>query len=389
MKNQICTSDNRIPKAIYVFSLGLILNVSLLAQDDSLLNVRHINIENNDNYDGFEFLKTNACRLFFLAEEGHGKQQTHKLTLKLLKYLYHTENVRVLAIEHGYSMEYLINKSLATQDSNILADIKRSNFAMATRETIAFIQNLGDWNSKLNEKDKIVVRSIDIEMNHTTALYVIRELIGQKEIPNNLLPTLGEIKTMMNEFNRKMAKYEAIGVVLYFDESKVKQIEELVLNEMANNSTPYKSFFSKDYEAFVTIVKDVNSSIPFSPSSAHRDSLMHDKFIKIYENHRDQSVLALLGNWHVLTDGNLGQRLKRDLGSPYFDKTLTIQVSSLKTGKNIIQNEELRKINRRAGRLLEKSSCSLIRQQKGNRIDYSVFMNDNKQLTTFQNIYKP
>jgi hypothetical protein len=286
-------------------------------------------------------------------------------------------------------MEYLINKYLVTQDSNILADIKRSNFAMATRETIAFIQNLGDWNSKLNKKDKIVVRSIDIEMNHTTALHVVRVLIGEKEIPNNLLPTLGEIKTMMDEFISKMAKYEAIGVVLYFDESKVKQIEELVLNEMANNSTPYKSFFSKDYEAFVTIVKDVNSSIPFSPSSAHRDSLMHDKFIKIYENHRDQSVLALLGNWHVLTDGNLGQRLKRDLGSPYFDKTLTIQVSSLKTGKNIIQNEELRKINRRAGRLLEKSSCSLIRQQKGNRIDYSVFMNDNKQLTTFQNIYKP
>ena len=157
-----------------------------------------VSIENDGDFSGYDILDTPQKQLFVLAEHWHNIKMVPQATLKVLRFLHEESNVRILAIEHGKSVAFMINEYLRTGEEEMLQHITRNTMFWGM-ENRKFFENLRSFNQTLPAKDQIVVKSIDIEYKQEAAIFMINRFIGQKEIPGELSSTVGEFQRIYLE----------------------------------------------------------------------------------------------------------------------------------------------------------------------------------------------
>jgi len=377
------------------FGLVLLLSGFLFAQSSSPF-IRSINIENDENFDGFELLNVDNQRLFVLAEHWHNIRSVPKATLKVLKYLHQTANVRILAIEQGQSAAILINQYLASGDTLILQQITRHTMFWG-QENRAFFKDLYHFNQTLPFGDRISVQSIDIEYKMESAIYVINQLLAERIIPTDLEKTLGVFKQIYDESKAHREKFDGLAVMFYYDKETVRQLIDYTLIDLKKQPQAYSSFFGETYQLFHTMLTDMQNGLIFdytNPNTNYkfRDLLIYGKFNELLSVNPNKGILCVIGMRHA-TKGSSVYQLDVAPSSPIRNQVMNIRISALYN--NSFMSTDLRRINFTVPKQLKNQPASLIRHdpedatfKSKKSFDYTLFINDDGSLTPYKNVYK-
>lgn len=380
---------------IAITFFGVLFSFLLSAQSDSP-NLQTISIEKNGNFDGFDLLDISNERLFVLAEHWHNIKSVPRATMKVLRYLHQHGNVRILAIEQGASVAFMINQYLESGDTTMLRDIARNTMFWG-KENYAFFQDLREFNESLSKEDQIVVRSIDIEYKMESTIYVLNQLTEGKTVPPELQPTIGEFVWMYNQTKEHRESFQGLAVMFYYNKENVTELVKQMLLAMRDDPAPYQSFFGVDYEQFATMMQDMADGLYFdytNPNTKYkfRDRLIHSKFIDLINENPNKGILCVIGERHALRRSSIG-KLKSSETSPIKGKVMNIRISALLNGAFL--SREIRRIHFSYPDVLKSQRATLIKHvsndpslktKKG--FDYSLFINEDGMLTRFSNVYE-
>ncbi len=384
---QPLTKDHRS----FALCISLFLSILTNAQDSSP-DLRSISIEKDNNFDGYELLEFDNERLFVLAEHWHNIRSVPRATMKTLKYLHQHANVRILAIEQGKSAAYLANKYLATGDTLILRQIARNTMFWG-KENIAFFKDLYEFNQVLPEVERIFVRSIDIEYKMESAIFVINELIGSKPVPEALEQTVGTFQLMFEDTRAHREQFDALAVMYYYDREFVTQLVKYTLTDIADQPSAYKNFFESDFEQFTTMIRDMDNGLFFdytNPNTNYkfRDQLIYERFNDLLKEHSNVGILCVIGLRHATKPSSI-YKLMTQPTSPVYNGVVNIRISALHL--NMFKTGDLRRINFNFPKRLRENQATLIKHDpddpalKSKSFHYTLFINDNGNLTPFEN----
>ncbi|MEM6735048.1 MAG: erythromycin esterase family protein [Bacteroidota bacterium] len=376
-----------------VFSGTLfLLTMFGFSQDSKLVN--SINIESNDNFSGFETIEIADQQLFVLAEHWHNIKSVPKATLKLLRYLHKHANVRVLAIEHGKSTAFMINEYLLTGDELMLQHITRNTMFWA-KENRKFFKDLRAFNLTLPEKDRVIVKSIDIEYKMEAAIFMINQFIGSKTIPDSLKTIIGEFRRIYEETKIHRESYEGLAIMYYYDREWIQQLIIETINDLEDNSEQYIDFFDEDFTQFATMILEMDDGLTFDYTNPNqnyrfRDRLIYKNFTELLESYPSVGILCPIGMRHVMKKSSI-HNLEHRESSPVKGRVMNIRISALY--KNFINASDLKKINYNYPKQLKVNDATLIKHIPENKIlrsnkgfDYTIFINENGVLTPFEKV---
>ncbi|MEP5614151.1 MAG: hypothetical protein ABJP45_18000 [Cyclobacteriaceae bacterium] len=368
--------------------------LAAMAFAQSSPNVQVVSIEKDENFNGFELLEVEDKRVFVLAEHWHSIRTVPRATMKLIRYLHERANVRILAIEQGASAAHMINQYLSSGDSLTLRQIARNTMFWG-QENYAFLQDLYEFNQSLPKAYRVFVKSIDIEYKMESAVFVINDLIGSKEIPQSLSQTVGVFEQMFEDTRTHREQFDGLSVLYYYDRDFTIQLVSNTLEDIENRSSEYENFFGVDFEQFSTMITDMRDGLTFdytNPNTNYkfRDDIIHSKFKKLLTTYPDEGVLCVIGMRHV-TKGSSIYKLDSEDSSPAFGKVMKIRVSAL--FKNTFKTSDLRRINFSFPKQLKERGATLIKHDPSDPalrsakfFDYTLFLNDNGELTPFENV---
>ncbi|SNT35615.1 hypothetical protein SAMN05421640_3503 [Ekhidna lutea] len=377
-----------------IFIVWLFVSIHSGAQIPSY--IQPVSIEDDDNFDGYELIDVDSNQVFVLAEHWHNIRKVPRATMKVLQHLHSNANVRILAIEQGASAAHMINTYLSSGDTTHLRQIIRNTLFWG-RENWKFFEDLYAFNQSIPDEDRIIVKSIDIEYKMAAAIFVINELIGEKEIPESLQGTVGMFKQLFNNTREHRENYEGLSVMYYYDRELVESLILMTIDEMERKSDDYTSFFGEDFVQFATMILEMDDGLTFdytNPNNNYkfRDRLIYKKFISLTEEHPDKGILCVIGMRHA-TKGSSIYKLDNLEFSPLYKKVAMIKVSAL--FNKMIISSDLKRINYNYPKLLRSSPATLIKHTDENAalksskgFDYTLFINDNGELTPFDKIYK-
>ncbi len=343
-----------------------------------------------------DLLETVDQQVFVMAEHWHNIRSVPAATLKLLKYLHQHANVRILAIEQGKSAAYLVNKYLDSGDSVVLRQIVRNTMFWG-KENYAFFQNLYRFNQTLPKAERVMVRSIDIEYKMESAIFVINELIADKEVPESLTHTVGVFQQMFEDTRAHREQYDALAVMYYYDREFVTQLVEYTLVDIGNNTSHYEDFFGTSYDQFATVIKDMSDGLFFdytNPNTNYkfRDQLIYEKFLDLLRENPKTGMLTVFGLRHATKPSSI-HRLSTESQSPIYGKVTNIRVTALHL--KMFKSADLRRINFAFPKVLKTNNATLIkhdpddpRLKSTKPFEYTLFINDNGSLTPFENRLK-
>ena len=378
---------------LFCFALAL-LNV--LNAQTTTSNLNSISIQKDDNFNGFDLFDIRDQQLFVLAEHWHNIKSVPRATMKVLKYLHQNGNVRILAIEQGQSAAYLINQFLASGDTLVLRYIARNTMFWG-KENYAFFQDLFEFNEILPEEERITVESIDIEYKMESAIFMMNQLIEGKEIPPSLDPTIGQFRKIFEDTREHREQYDGLSVMFYYDKEIVTQLVRHTLYDIENQSEVYLDFFGSDFVQFATMILDMDDGLMFdytNPNTNYkiRDRLIYGKFTELLETYPDKGILCVIGMRHA-TEGSSISMLNTMSYSPLQNKVMNIRISAL--FHKSFKSSDLRRINYTFPDQLKINSATLIKHDLNDpkfkfkkTFDYTLFINDDGNLTPFENVYK-
>ncbi|MEQ9467499.1 MAG: erythromycin esterase family protein [Ekhidna sp.] len=373
---------------------GLLIFGGLAAQPTP--NIRPISIENDKNFDGFELIEPDSNQVFVLAEHWHNIRSVPKATMKVLRYLHKKGNVRILAIEQGASVAHMVNSYLDSGDTTTLRQIVRNTMFWG-KENWQFFEDLRAFNQSLPKKQRVRVESIDIEYKMEAAIFVINEMIGDKEIPESLSGTLGTFKLIFEETRSHRESYQGLSVMYYYDRDLVESLVLTTINELERKSETYSEFFGDDFVKFATMILEMDDGLTFdytNPNNNYkfRDRLIYQKFEELAEANPDEGILCVIGMRHA-TKGSSIHKLDNLTFSPLYGKVMTIKISAL--FNKMIISSDLKRINFNYPQLLKTNPATLIKHddndaalKSSKSFDYTIFINSNGELTPFEKVYK-
>ena len=359
-------------------------------------NIKSISIENDGTFDGYDLLEKTNDQAYVLAEHWHNIKKVPRATMKILKYLHEKADVRILAIEQGASAAYMINNYLESGDTVILRQIARNTMFWG-KENWEFFEDLRAFNLSLPRKDKILVRSIDIEYKMESAIFVINQLIGEKEIPKNLQPTLGTFKQLFDDTKAHREQYQGLSVMYYYDRELVESLVLTTINEMERKSKDYTRFFDDDFVQFATMILDMDDGLTFdytNPNNNYkfRDRLIYKKFVSLVEEYPNKGILCVIGMRHA-TKGSSIHKLDNLTFSPLYQKVVIIKISAL--FNKLIVSSDLKRVNFNYPNQLRKNEATFIKHttedaalRSSKNFDYTLFINATGELTPFEKVYK-
>lgn len=374
--------------------LFLFVYIESTAQNSST-HFKTISIEDDQVFDGYELLDTEGKQLFVLAEHWHNIQKVPEATLKLLKYLHREANLRILAIEQGESVAYMINNYLETGDTTILKQITRNTLFWG-KENRQFFIDLRSFNLTLPESEQISVWSIDIEYKMASAIFVINQLIDDKEVPTSLSETVGTFKFLFDDTKEHREQYDGLAVMFYYDKELVESLLLKTINDLEGNSEEYISFFGDDFVQFATMILEMDDGLTFdytNPNTNYkfRDRLIYQKTIELVEENPDTGVLCVIGMRHA-TKGSSMRKLNELSFSPLYGKVMTIRISALFS--KLITSSDLKRFNFNYPQQLRSNPATIIKHQSDDsalksskEFDYTIFINASGNLTPFEKIY--
>lgn len=366
----------------------------LLAQTSP--NMQRVSVENDGDFNGFELIEPGDNQLFVLAEHWHNIRSVPKATMKVLQYLHKEGNVRILAIEQGASAAHMINNYLESGDTTDLREVIRNTLFWG-KENWTFFEELRAFNLTLPERERVTVKSIDIEYKMASAIYVINELIGDKRIPKSLQETVGSFKKIFEETKEHRESYQGLSVMYYYDRELVERLILMTIDELERKSDVYMRFFDEDFVSFATMILDMDDGLTFdytNPNNNYkfRDRLIYKKFQTLVEEYPKTGILCVIGMRHA-TKGSSIYKLDKLSFSPLFEQVVTIKVSAY--FNKLIISSDLRKINFNYPKQLKSNSATLIKHDPNDGVlksskffDYTLFINDNGELTPFEKVYK-
>lgn len=373
---------------------AICLFLAILVQAQTSPNLRVLSIEKDKDFNGFELLELKDERVFVLAEHWHNIRTVPRATMKLLRFLHENANVRILAIEQGASAAYMINKYLHSGDSLILRQITRNTMFWG-QENYAFLQDLYEFNQTLPKAYRVFVKSIDVEYKMESAVFVINDLIDEKMVPESLSQTVGVFQQMFEDTRNHREQFDGLSVMYYYDRDFTSQLVNNTLVDIENRSSVYQDFFGRDFEQFSTMIRDMSNGLIFdytNPNTNYkfRDGIIHTKFEELLTTYPDEGVLCVIGMRHA-TKGSSIYKLNSADSSPAFGKVMKIRVSAL--FKNTFKTSDLRRINFSYPKQLRTQRATLIKHdpndpalRSAKSFDYTLFLNDNGELTPFRNV---
>lgn len=376
------------------FLLVLISCVISFAQIPS--NIQSVSIEKDENFEGFDQLALDSNKLFVLAEHWHNIRTVPRATMKVLRYLHRHGNVRILAIEQGASAAHMINSYLKSGDTTMLRHIARNTMFWG-KENWAFFEDLREFNQSIPEADRVFVKSIDIEYKMESAIYVINQLIGDKEIPQSLISTVGVFKQLFDNTKVHRESFQGLSVMYYYNREVVESLVLKTIDELERKSEEYTNFFEDDFVQFATMILEMDDGLTFdytNPNNNYkfRDRLIYKKFISLMEEYPDNGVLCVIGMRHASKGSSISKLDKLDF-SPLKDQVMIIKISAL--FNKLIISSDLRKLNFNYPDQLKVNPATLIKHttsdaalRSSKDFDYTLFINSSGELTPFENVYK-
>lgn len=359
-------------------------------------NIKSVSIENDADFENYNLLAVGKNQIFVLAEHWHNIQTVPKATMKVLRYLHTKGNVRILAIEQGASAAHMINNYLSTGDTTMLRHIARNTMFWG-KENWAFFEELRAFNQTLADDQQITVQSVDIEYKMESAIYVINELIGDKEIPPSLQGTLGIFKQLFEDARSHRESYQGLSVMYYYDREVVEGLVLKTIDEMERKSEDYTNFFEDDFVQFATMILEMDDGLTFdytNPNNNYkfRDRLIYKKFVSLVEEYPDKGVLCVIGMRHATKGSSIYKLDKLDF-SPLRDQVMIIKISAL--FNKLIISSDLKKFNFNYPNQLRVNAATLIRHSNDDTalksskdFDYTLFINSTGELTPFERVYK-
>ncbi|MEQ6167409.1 hypothetical protein AAOE16_09450 [Ekhidna sp. MALMAid0563] len=359
-------------------------------------NIRSISVAKDNDFSGFELIEPDSNQLFVLAEHWHNIQSVPRATMKVLRYLHQNANVQILAIEQGASVAYMINDYLKSGDTTKLRQIARNTMFWG-KENWEFFEDLYAFNQALPEDDRVFVRSIDIEYKMESAIFVINQLIGDKEIPESLSGTVGAFKQIFENTREHREQYQGLSVMYYYDREVVESLVLMTIEEMERKSDEYTSFFGDDFVRFATMILEMDDGLTFdytNPNNNYkfRDRLIYRKFESLIEEYPETGILCVIGMRHA-TKGSSIYKLDKLSFSPLYGKISIIKVSAL--FNKMIISSDLKRLNFNYPNHLKNNNATLIRHteedaalRSSKDFDYTLFINSNGEITPFDKVYK-
>lgn len=379
----------KFAKAIILFTLPI-----LIFSQDGTSNVVPVSVEQDNDFDGFDLIDVDDEKLFVLAEHWHNIRSVPKATLKLLQYLHEEANVRILAIEHGKSVAYMVNEYLQTGDQTMLEHITRNTMFWG-KENRTFFEELREFNLSVPAEDQITVKSIDIEYKQESAIFMINQFIGDKQIPIELAPTLGVFKGIYVKTKEHRESYDGLSIMFYYDRELVQELVIQTINDLEDESQKYIDFFGDDFTKFATMILEMDDGLTFDYTNPNqhyrfRDRLIYKKFIELVAENPNVGILCSIGMRHMLKHSSLADLNTRS-SSPLKDQVMYIRVSAL--FKNSINSGDLKKVNFNYPNQLKVNPATMIKHSDDNSalkankgFDYTIFINDSGTLTSFDNV---
>ena len=380
-------------QALRVLILFLLLPVLVQSQDYETYVVP-VSISNDQDFTGYELIDPDNSTLFVLAEHWHNIKSVPDATFKLLQYLHQKANVRIVAIEHGKSVAYMINEYLESGDEVQLSHITRNTMFWG-KENRVFFQALRKFNLSLPADQRISVESIDIEYKQESAIFMINKFIGDQSVPSSLDETVGTFQRIYEETREHRESYEGLSIMYYYDRELVEQLVIQTINDLEDDSQKYIDFFGENFSAFATMILEMDDGLTFDYTNPNqhyrfRDRLIYKNFIELVEAYPNTGILCPIGMRHMMKNSSLSDLDIRP-SSPLKDQVTYIRVSSL--FKKSLNAGDLKKINFNFPNQLKVNDATLIKHSDENNalksakgFDYTLFINENGSLTPFENV---
>lgn len=379
---------------IVAVNVALILPFVVFSQSSP--NIQPIDIDRNESFAGFDLIELQEKKLFVLAEQWHNIGKVPRATMKTLRYLHSTANVRILAIEQGASVAMMVNSYLKTGDTTMLQHITRNTMFWGI-ENRRFFWELRQFNLSVPPEDQVIVESIDIEYKMESAIFMINQLLQDRTIPKPLQATLKPFKNLYDETKEHREQYDGLSIMFYYDRAYVQQLLINAIDDLERNSQQYISFFKDRFSTFATMILEMDDGLTFdytNPNTNYkfRDNIIQQKFEDLVNEHPDKGILSVIGMRHT-TKGSSLSKLALEKSSPLKDQIMIIRLSALHL--KMINSGDLRKINFNYPKQLKTNEATLIRHidadpilksKKGKRFDYTLFINDSGTLTPFNNV---
>ena len=257
---------NRMVKIGFMRSLmtlgGLLLYVvSALGQaDTSTLKYGTINIQDADDFSGYEVLKgeLDNYNVFFTGENHQFRTSNSLLQLKTLKFLHQERGVKHMMLEFGFSRGYIVDEYIQTGDSSLLDILDDYSYKEYTR----LYEGIREYNAGLKEEDRIHVHGIDVERSFLTSVKVLNMMLPDTgEIPDSIQVHVESLKSLMGYIDARYGvdHENDYNYMMSFDTYSEWNTLKAIIENYRKYNYLYKSYLGEGYEIFEIVVSGLEA----------------------------------------------------------------------------------------------------------------------------------
>ena len=255
---------------IILLLISIIIILFLYLKD---IRVKQYMLNNNK----FDLIDVDSYEIF-LTGETHTMVKSYEFKKTFFSYLNKEAGVKNIIEEVGFCSGLLLNRYIKTGDEKDLEFyMKQLNGTMAyNKEMYEFYKWLYEYNSQLDEENKIIIHGIDIEHQPLTAIRGISTLIDtKKEVPKSLEEAI--------RYVRKNNQDASLYLKMAYDKNK----------------EDCEDYFGDDFIVFENCIKNL---YPKETGSDMRDKVMMDNFSFVYSLNEGEKFFGQLGSEHIYQD---------------------------------------------------------------------------------------
>lgn len=313
-----------------------------------------LNIDTNDNYEGFDLLKPaieKGYRVYFTGENHTFTESNSLLQLKMFKYLHQNAGVNTLFMEFGFSRGYYVNKYIQTGDTAMLNVLRGYSFL----EFADMYKGLMEYNKTLPEGEKIKVVGIDVERHFPLAVKTMSVSLPDEAPPAEIMLQVESLKGLARFFDsqaeKKLEAEDKEGDEIdYSDYYKVtgynaENTMEDIIDNFKEYDSIYRVYLKDKYELYKKIAlgleqrevwnKYTNDRMP--QAYIFREQYMYKEFMSNLKANPNDKFFAQFGRCHVSVIlqeeacswheyNSIAQRLNNSTDSTINGKVCTIAI---------------------------------------------------------------
>jgi hypothetical protein len=235
-----------------------------------------VDFESDDYPTELMFLESDLeNKVIFLTGEVHNVEANHILRMNFLKYFKEKTDFKYYLCEMPYSSSYFMNQYLESGDETLLKQIY--NTSDWTQENYSHWTELYEYNSRLNEDQKIHVVGIDIEHDYINSYRFLEVILPRKEVPEEIKESI----TLLKE------TYELLKSS-FQNKYKAPKNAKLLLADIEENRTVYMDYLEDDFIYFELVIQNVlngQEAYKHHHDTAEwnntRDLMIYENFVKI------------------------------------------------------------------------------------------------------------